>query len=123
MKDFAADYLVRPSAGGWKLRLEYRERSFEAMEVAFEAAGEAARAAGKSGRTARVSPSSKRHLSTFSFSRGHSSVPRAAAQPRSMKLNGSPPSIKSFSTGSGVQVRCFRASGWARNHRRHRLSR
>ena len=34
MKDFAADYLVRPSAGGWKLRLEYRERSYEAMEEA-----------------------------------------------------------------------------------------
>ena len=47
MKDFAADYLVRPSAGGWKLRLEYRERSYEAMEEAFEAAVEAAHAAGK----------------------------------------------------------------------------
>jgi hypothetical protein len=31
MKDFRADYFVAPRAGKWKLILEYRERSYEAL--------------------------------------------------------------------------------------------
>jgi hypothetical protein len=54
MKDVAAEYLITPSAGKWKLILEYGERSYEAMGEAIEAAIEAAHAAGKSGCAARV---------------------------------------------------------------------
>ena len=54
MKDLAADYFVTPSAGKWKLILEYGQRSYEAIGEAIEAAVEAAHAAGKSGCAARV---------------------------------------------------------------------
>jgi hypothetical protein len=54
MKEPAADYLVTPSAGKWKLILEYGERSYEAIGEAIEAGIEAAHAAGKSGCAARV---------------------------------------------------------------------
>jgi hypothetical protein len=54
MKDFRADYFVAPRAGKWKLILEYRERSYEALGEAIKAAIETAHAAGKSGCASRV---------------------------------------------------------------------